>query len=75
MISAVRAIFFYIGYIVAMLVISLLAPVSLLLPLRARSWLITRFNWFVLIWLRLTCGIRVVVEGSAPKPGERQVVC
>lgn len=75
MITALRAIIFYLGYLLAMVVTScVLAPIGLLLPYSARAWLITRFNWFVLVWLRLTCGIRTEVEGLEHLPKDQTMV-
>lgn len=76
MITALRATFFYVGYIAALIFTScILAPLSLLLPFKPKAWLITRFNWFVLIWLRLTCGIRTEVSGLENLPkGQTMVI-
>lgn len=77
MITAVRSIFFYIGYVLALLTVScILMPLALPLPHQAKAWVILRFNWFVLIWLKLTCGIRYQVEGleHLPKAGHNVVI-
>jgi len=75
MITAVRALIFYIGYILAMVVVScVLTPVALLLPAGPRSWLILRYNWFTLFWLKVTCGIRYDIQGIEHIPTDRNVV-
>ena len=75
MITALRSIIFYLGYLVVLLLTScVFVPIGFLLPYKARAWLITRFNWFVLIWLRLTCGIRTEVEGIENLPKNQTMV-
>ncbi|OPX54758.1 1-acyl-sn-glycerol-3-phosphate acyltransferase [Oceanospirillum multiglobuliferum] len=77
MITAIRSVFFYIGYVMALLLVScIIMPLSLPLPQPARAWLILRYNWFVLLWLRITCGIRYEVEGveHLPKPDQNVVI-
>jgi len=75
MITALRAIVFYVGYMFALIFTSCItAPLSFFLPFTIRAWLITRFNWFVLVWLRITCGIRTEVEGLENLPKNQQMV-
>lgn len=75
MITALRAIVFYVGYMFALIFTSCItAPLSYFMPFTIRAWLITRFNWFVLVWLRITCGIRTEVEGLEKLPKGQQMV-
>lgn len=75
MITAFRAIVFYMGYLLALIVTScVVAPVSFFLPYTSKAWMITRFNWFVLLWLRVTCGIRTEVEGLENLPKNQPMV-
>lgn len=75
MISAIRALVFYIGYLFALIFTSCItAPLTYFLPYPIKAWAITRFNWFVLVWLRITCGIRTEVEGLDQVPKGQQMV-
>lgn len=75
MITAVRALIFYVGYALAMITVScVLTPIALLLPASPRSWLILRYNWFALFWLKVTCGIRYDIQGMEHIPQDRNFV-
>lgn len=69
----VRTLTFYAGYVVATVVWGSLGVVfGWLLPPRARfMFIIVIWTQIVLVWLRLTCSVRIVVEGLAnlPKDG------
>lgn len=66
---------FYLGYFCALLVSGLVfVPISLLLRGSQRQWLITRYNAFVLFWLKITCGIRYQVEGLDQIPQQQACV-
>src|SRR3989338_4780046 len=65
----VRSILFYFGYFVATVIISTLGlTLFVLLPQRMRFTLYRAWCRFVLIWLRLTCGIRYEIEGMENIP-------
>lgn len=58
-----RSVLFYLGYgISACIYAPIVLVVGLFLPFKARSWFINRWSWFVLHWLRLTCGIIVQLK-------------
>lgn len=63
----VRSTLFYIGYSLSALIY---APIVLIfgwmLPFEQRAWFINRWSWFVLIWLRMTCHIKVELECDFP---------
>ncbi len=71
-----RSLLFYLGYMV--ITIGWFFPSLLLawcLPMRARFFLVAQcWSGLVLGWLRLTCGIRYVVEGQEHIPAEPCVV-
>ena len=71
----VRSLIFYIGYFAATLLTSLLSmTVFFLLPWRKRFTLYSTWCRFVLIWLRITCGIRYEIEGVENIPNHPVVV-
>ncbi|GIX31407.1 MAG: lysophosphatidic acid acyltransferase [Porticoccaceae bacterium] len=66
---ALRSALFYAGYAVLVVVFGLLVcTVGLLLPIGPRQALASVGNGLVLQWLRLTCGVRFVVEGAEHIP-------
>ncbi len=70
-----RALLFYAGYAVSLVIhacISLL--VGMFLPLRKRYRFILRWNQFALWWLKICCGVKVVVEGRENVPAGSFVV-
>ena len=71
----VRSLIFYIGYFAATLLTSLLSmTVFFLLPWRKRFTLYSTWCRFVLVWLRITCGIRYEIEGMENIPNHPVVV-
>lgn len=65
----IRSILFYFGYFVATVIISTLGTtLFVLLPQRMRFTLYRAWCRFVLLWLRLTCGIRYEIEGMENIP-------
>ncbi len=70
-----RSLLFYAGYFVATVVISLICIlVFWFIPLKRRFFIYALWCRFVLLWLRLTCGIRYEVEGSEHIPSHPVVV-
>ena len=59
----VRALLFYLGISLAMLVIVVFSPPILLLPYRWRYFYFTRWGRFAIWWLRITCRLDFRVEG------------
>ncbi len=75
--SYIRAGLFYAVFYPVMFIYSLLCVcVGWALPFRARFRLITVINFFCMFWLRVTCGVKVEIEGreNLPKDGAYVVV-
>ena len=67
--AAFRTFVFFLGYAVAIVVFSLLGlTVGLLLPHRARQYLLTTGNALIIAWFSLVCGVRVVLTGRENIP-------
>jgi len=61
---ALRTVLFYCGYVPTIITFSLLGcTLGLVIPYRPRQTFITTANAIVLWWLKLSCGIKVNVEG------------
>jgi len=61
---ALRTVLFYCGYVPTIITFSVLGcTLGLLIPYRPRQTFITTANAIVLWWLKLSCGIKVNVEG------------
>lgn len=69
-----RSLAFTLGSLIALVVVSLLGMLMFALPFRVRYAWITRWAWFNLHWLRITCGIRYVIEGRENIPDEPCIV-
>jgi 1-acyl-sn-glycerol-3-phosphate acyltransferase len=63
-INYIRSIIFYAGYIISLLVIGLLSVLLLLLPSRIAAPVVLLWNRFVLLWLRICCGIHYQINGD-----------
>lgn len=62
--NVVRSAVFYVGYFTVMLVCGVLfLPVAPLLPLRGRYRLLNLYNYIILAWFRLACGVRYDITG------------
>lgn len=60
---------FYLGYFSALLLIGApLAVLSIPFPLRQRFTILNLYNRFIIVWLRITCGIRYQFEGVENLP-------
>lgn len=67
--SGARSLLFYAGYIPVVFVFSVLAfSLGWLLPFRPRQTLITSANGLIILWLRITCGVRLNVIGRENIP-------
>ncbi|PCJ35725.1 MAG: 1-acyl-sn-glycerol-3-phosphate acyltransferase [Cellvibrionales bacterium] len=63
-VSALRTVLFYCGYVPTIITFSVLGcTLGLLIPYRPRQTFITTANAFVLWWLKLSCDITVRVKG------------
>ncbi len=72
MIADLRAVLFYAGYVVSTVLWgSLSVAVGWVLPTKPRfQFVIGTWTRIVLVWLRITCGIRAEVEGREHLPDE-----
>lgn len=71
-----RALLFYLGIIMAMLIYGPLSLLILPLPYPWRYRITTQWTHFALWWLRITCGIRFEVSGREHiPPGPAVVMC
>jgi 1-acyl-sn-glycerol-3-phosphate acyltransferase len=70
----IRSLLFSMGMLGATLVFSLLALLLAPLPFLWRYRIIMQWNTFNLWWLKLTCGIDYVLEGSENVPQEPAIV-
>lgn len=67
--NAIRSLLFYAGYFLAMLLCGVLfLPVAPWLPLRARYRLLNLYNYVIVAWFRLACGVRYEVRGRESLP-------
>lgn len=62
--NVIRSSFFYIGYIVSLFFIGLISLPLLLFPANIAAPIILLWNRFVLVWLRICCGIRTNITGN-----------
>jgi 1-acyl-sn-glycerol-3-phosphate acyltransferase len=72
--QALRALSFYSGLVVLVLLMSLSVSLIGFLPFRYRQRFLTLGNKLIMVWLRLTCGIRVKVSGLENIPDQACVV-
>jgi len=71
LIYALRTVIFYCVYVPVIITFSILGcTLGLLIPYRPRQTLITTANAIVLWWLKLSCGIKVNVEGLDNIPNQ-----
>lgn len=66
--SIFRALVFYLGISLAMMIVVTFSPPVLLLPYSWRYFYFTRWARFVIWWLRLTCRLDFRVEGAENIP-------
>ncbi|MCF6218209.1 MAG: 1-acyl-sn-glycerol-3-phosphate acyltransferase [Gammaproteobacteria bacterium] len=69
-----RSLMFTLGSLLALVVISLVGLLLFPLPFKIRYAWITRWAWFNLHWLRITCGINYVIEGWENVPEKPCIV-
>ncbi|BBI47760.1 hypothetical protein HORIV_01810 [Vreelandella olivaria] len=69
MINVVRSLIFYAGYFLAMLMIGVLfLPIAPFLPLSGRYRLLNLYNYFLMVWFRIACGVRYDIQGRENLP-------
>lgn len=63
--QVVRSVVFYAGYFAALLVIGVLfLPIAPFLPLAGRYRLLNLYNYFLMFWFRIACGVRYDIQGA-----------
>jgi len=71
---ASRSTLFFIGQATATVVFAPLLLVAVLLPYRLRFAIVLRWTYFIIWWLRVTCGLGHVVEGRDNIPDKPAIV-
>ncbi|MCO7247768.1 lysophospholipid acyltransferase family protein [Halomonas sp. Mc5H-6] len=67
--QVVRSVVFYAGYFAALLVIGVLfLPIAPFLPLAGRYRLLNLYNYFLMFWFRIACGVRYDIQGAHHLP-------
>lgn len=59
-----RSLLFALGYVIAVVVVSILGVLAWPLPFKFRFRVVTLLNRFVMVWIRLCCGIRFQIQGQ-----------
>lgn len=59
-----RSLLFALGYAIAVIVISVVGVLIWPLPFRFRFCIVTLLNRFVMVWIRVCCGIRFQIQGQ-----------
>jgi|TARA_B110000908_G_scaffold133650_1_gene157676 1-acyl-sn-glycerol-3-phosphate acyltransferase len=72
--QGIRAFVFYIGLVVLVLLMLLALCLLGFLPFRYRQLCVTSGNRLVMLWLRLTCGVKIRVRGLDNIPSKACVV-
>ncbi len=72
--QAIRALLFYTGLVVLVLVMSLSVCLVVFFPVGFRQRWLTYGNKLIMVWLRITCGVKVAVMGIENIPKEPCVV-
>jgi 1-acyl-sn-glycerol-3-phosphate acyltransferase len=69
-----RSLLFTAGSIIALCVVCLVGMLLAPFPFKVRYAWITRWAWFNIHWLKLTCGINYVIEGQENIPKDACIV-
>jgi 1-acyl-sn-glycerol-3-phosphate acyltransferase len=72
--QAIRAVFFYIGLVLLVLLMSLSVCLVGFFPFRYRQLCLTFGNKLIMGWLSITCGVKVKVSGLENIPADACVV-
>ena len=72
--QAIRAVFFYTGLVVLVLLMSLSVCLVGFFPFRYRQLCLTFGNKLIMAWLRITCGVKVKIVGLENIPDKACVV-
>ncbi|KPQ25058.1 MAG: 1-acyl-sn-glycerol-3-phosphate acyltransferase [Halomonas sp. HL-48] len=69
MIQVFRSVVFYAGYFAALFIIgALFLPIAPFLPLAGRYRLLNVYNYFLMFWFRIACGVRYDIQGAHHLP-------
>ena len=60
----IRSSLFYVGYIASLILVGIISLPLLLLPTKIAAPIVIQWNYFVLLWLRICCGVRYQVKGN-----------
>jgi len=64
-----RSVVFYAGYFAALFIIgALFLPIAPFLPLAGRYRLLNVYNYFLMFWFRIACGVRYDIQGAHHLP-------
>ena len=70
-----RSLLFYVGYALILLIFSIIAcTVGTIMPRHMRHEVVTWGNAIIIVWLNLSCGIRLKVEGKENLPKTPSVI-
>lgn len=69
-----RATLFYLGIYSFLIVIVGVGPLFFLAPFNARYFFMTRWAWFVVHWLKLTCNLDMRIEGAENIPRDTAAI-
>ncbi|MGB2287629.1 MAG: lysophospholipid acyltransferase family protein [Porticoccaceae bacterium] len=67
-IQGLRSAIFYLGFILLIIIVSIVTCGLFFMPFPMRQRIATTGNWLIMVWLRVTCNITIVVEGRENIP-------
>ena len=73
-IQGLRSAIFYLGFILLIIIVSIVTCGLFFTPFPMRQRIATTGNWLIMVWLRVTCNITIVVEGRENIPAGPCVV-
>lgn len=72
--SFLRSCLFFVGFILITIVFGLVAPLTLLLPFKIRYFVMTRWAFLSILWLKVTCKLDYKVTGLDNIPNEAVMI-
>lgn len=69
-----RSLAFTVGSLIALVIVAFIGMLLVVLPFKLRYYWVTRWAWFNIHWLRITCGINYVIEGQENIPQQTCIV-
>jgi 1-acyl-sn-glycerol-3-phosphate acyltransferase len=71
----IRTIFFYLGFFSSLILFTFFClTIGLILPLQQRYKYFLYWNKFIIAWLTITCGVKVVISGQENIPSQPLVI-